>query len=62
MDERARGQGVGAALVTAAIEEARRRRSPEIELRTAPRREAANRLYQRLGFRPYESNVYVLEL
>jgi GNAT superfamily N-acetyltransferase len=62
VDEPARGQGVGEALVAAAIDEARRRGSPEIELRTAPRREAANRLYPRLGFRLYDSNVYVLRL
>ena len=62
VDEPARGQGVGAALVAAAIEEARQRGAPEIELHTSPRREAANRLYPRMGFRPYHSNVYVREL
>lgn len=62
VDERARGQGVGEALVRAAIEDARRRGAPEIELRTAPWREAANRLYPRLGFRLYDTNVYVREL
>jgi GNAT superfamily N-acetyltransferase len=62
VDEPARGQGVGEALVAAAIDEARRRGSPEIELRSAPRREAANRLYPRLGFRLHDSNVYVRQL
>jgi ribosomal protein S18 acetylase RimI-like enzyme len=62
VDEHARGQGVGEALVGAAIDEARRRGAPEIELRTAPRREAANRLYPRLGFQRYDSNVYVRKL
>jgi GNAT superfamily N-acetyltransferase len=62
VDERARGRGVGEALVAAAIDEARRRGAPEIELRTAPWRKAANRLYPRLGFQPYDSNVYVLRL
>jgi ribosomal protein S18 acetylase RimI-like enzyme len=62
VDERARGRGVGEALVSAAIDEARRLGAPELELRTAPWREAANRLYPRLGFRPYDSNVYVLDL
>ena len=62
VDVRARGRGVGEALVRAALAEARRRGAPEIELRTAPRREAANRLYPRLGFRRYDSNVYVREL
>jgi GNAT superfamily N-acetyltransferase len=62
VDEHARGRGVGEALVGAAIGEARRRGSPELELRTSPWREAANRLYPRLGFRPYDSNVYLLDL
>jgi ribosomal protein S18 acetylase RimI-like enzyme len=62
VDERARGRGVGEALVVAAIEEARRRGAPEIELRSSPSREAANRLYPRLGFRLYDSNVYLLDL
>jgi ribosomal protein S18 acetylase RimI-like enzyme len=30
-----------------------------IELTTAPEREAANRLYARLGFERRETNVYV---
>jgi ribosomal protein S18 acetylase RimI-like enzyme len=62
VDERARGRGAGEALVRAALQEARRRAAPEIELRSAPWRDAANRLYPRLGFRPYESNVYIREL
>ena len=62
VDEHARGQGAGEALVSAAIDEARRRGAPELELHTSPRREAANRLYPRLGFRPHDSNVYVRDL
>jgi ribosomal protein S18 acetylase RimI-like enzyme len=62
VDERARGLGAGEALVRAAIDDAKRRGAPEIELRTAPWREAANRLYPRLGFRPYDTNVFVREL
>lgn len=62
VDERWRGRGAGQALVTAALDEARRRGAPEIELHTSPGREAANRLYPRLGFRQYESNVYLREL
>ncbi|HYW27967.1 MAG TPA: GNAT family N-acetyltransferase [Terriglobales bacterium] len=62
VDEHARGRGAGEALVTAALDEARRRGAPEIELRTSPWREAANRLYPRLGFRRYDSNVYLLDL
>ena len=58
VDAEARGKGVGAALTSAAIEVARERGVEHLELTTAPRREAANRLYQRLGFKRRETNVY----
>jgi GNAT superfamily N-acetyltransferase len=58
VDESARGQGVGEALSAAAVEEARRRGAKDLSLTSRPFREAANRLYQRLGFQPYETNVY----
>jgi GNAT superfamily N-acetyltransferase len=56
-----RGHGVGAALVAAAIEVARERGAVTMELTTGPWREAANRLYPRLGFGRRETNVYTLE-
>ena len=62
VDAAARGRGAGAALVTAAIAVARRRGARELELSTGPWREAANRLYPRLGFRLRETNVYTLTL
>jgi len=62
VDESARGQGVGEALNTAAIEEARRRGAKNVSLTSRASREAANRLYQRLGFEPYETNLYRLKL
>ena len=58
VDERARGRGVGAALNEAALEEARRRGVKDVSLTSRPSREAANRLYQRLGFVERETNVY----
>jgi GNAT superfamily N-acetyltransferase len=58
VDDAARGQGVGEALSVAAVEEARRRGAKDLSLTSRPFREAANRLYQRLGFQPYETNVY----
>ena len=58
VDDSARGQGVGEALSMAAVEEARRRGAKDVSLTSRPSREAANRLYQRLGFQPYETNVY----
>lgn len=62
VDESARGHGVGEALNATAIEEARRRGAKDVSLTSRPAREAANRLYQRLGFQPYETNVYRYKL
>jgi ribosomal protein S18 acetylase RimI-like enzyme len=58
VDGSARGAGVGEALTNAAIEESRRRHVRSIDLTTRPSREAANRLYARLGFELRETNVY----
>lgn len=58
VDEAARGTGVGEVLTLAAIEEARRRGVRSIDLTTRPTRDAANRLYSRLGFERRETNVY----
>ena len=62
VDESARGQGVGEALNTAAVDEARRRGAKNVSLTSRPFREVANRLYQRLGFEPYDTNVYRMTL
>ena len=58
VDADARGHGVGEALNMAAIAEARSRGAITVELTSRPSREAANRLYQRLGFNVRETNVY----
>jgi ribosomal protein S18 acetylase RimI-like enzyme len=58
VDETARGAGVGAALSLAAIEEARRRHARNVDLSSRPSRQAANRLYLRLGFVERETNVF----
>ncbi|MGD0852657.1 MAG: GNAT family N-acetyltransferase [Acidimicrobiales bacterium] len=62
VDEPARGKGVGEALTNAAIEESRRRKVRSIDLTTRPSREAANRLYARLGFELRQTNVYRLSV
>jgi ribosomal protein S18 acetylase RimI-like enzyme len=62
VDESARGHGVGEALNLAAIDEARARGAKNVSLTSRPSREAANRLYQRLGFEPYETNLYRYQL
>ena len=58
VDSEARGHGVGEALNLAAIAEAKMREAITVELTSRPSREAANRLYQRLGFVARDTNVY----
>ena len=62
VDEAARGRGVGEALNRAAIERARDEGATTVDLTSRPSREAANRLYQRLGFQERSTNVYRLGL
>lgn len=58
VDSSARGHGVGEALNQAALAEARGRGAVTVDLTSRPSREAANRLYQKLGFVQRETNVY----
>src|SRR5260370_2109631 len=58
VDEAARGRGVGEALTYAAIHRARAVGARTAGLTSRPSREAANRLYQRLGFEARQTNVY----
>ena len=58
VDSSARGHGVGEALNIAAIAEANRRGAKTVDLTSRPSREAANRLYQRIGFVARDTNVY----
>ncbi|SRR6266568_8913851 len=62
VDQRVRGRGVGEALVMSCVSVARERGAAMVELQSARSREAANRLYQRLGFELRDSNVYRLKL
>jgi ribosomal protein S18 acetylase RimI-like enzyme len=62
VDEQARRQGVGEALMTAAIQLAEESGARHLNLTSRPDREAANRLYRRLGFDHRETNVYRLML
>jgi ribosomal protein S18 acetylase RimI-like enzyme len=50
----ARGQGLGAALVEAVMEEARARGLAEVRLSVVEGNERARALYERMGFRPVE--------
>ncbi len=62
VDESARGRGVGEALTRAALAQASARGARNVDLTSRPSREAANRLYRRLGFEPRDTNVYRFEL
>jgi ribosomal protein S18 acetylase RimI-like enzyme len=62
VDESARGHGVGEALNQRALDLARQRGCRTVDLTSRPSREAANRLYQRMGFELRESNLYRYDL
>ena len=59
--EDAQGRGVGEALNRRAMQIAVDRGAQTINLTSRPTREAANRLYQRLGFVARETNIYRYE-
>jgi len=59
VDEAARGQGTGEALTRRALEIAKEGGAAHVTLTSNPRREAANRLYQRMGFIRRETNAYI---
>jgi ribosomal protein S18 acetylase RimI-like enzyme len=58
VDEAYRRQGIGTALTRAALARARAAGARRVDLTSRPTREAANRLYRRLGFVQRETNVY----
>jgi ribosomal protein S18 acetylase RimI-like enzyme len=62
VDASARGKGIGAALTHKAIAVARAKGARTIDLTSRPSREAANRLYERLGFERRQTNVYRLTI
>jgi len=59
VDDAARGRGVGEALTREALELARDAGVENVHLTTRRHREAAHRLYRRLGFVQRESDVFV---
>ncbi|MFK7919804.1 MAG: GNAT family N-acetyltransferase [Ilumatobacter sp.] len=62
VDDAARGHGVGRLLNDGALERARERGAKNVSLTSRPSREAANRLYQRIGFNVRETNLYRYDL
>ena len=58
VDGAARGNGAASALVSAALSYAAEQGARTVDLTSRPDREAANRLYLRLGFEQRATNVY----
>ena len=62
VDSTARGKGLGKALMNHAFEQALEKGAKCIDLTSRPSRESANKLYQSLGYKTRETNVYRLSL
>ena len=58
VDEAARGRGIAEKLVRHALDLARHAGAKTVDLTSRPAREAANRLYPRLGFALHHTNPY----
>jgi ribosomal protein S18 acetylase RimI-like enzyme len=58
VDATVRGRWIGEALTRAGLEQARQQGAHEVNLTSRPTREAANRLYQRMGFQLRSTNLY----
>lgn len=58
VDTAERGRGIGEALTRAALDRAAQEGARTVDLTSRPSREAANRLYQRVGFVLRHSNLY----
>jgi ribosomal protein S18 acetylase RimI-like enzyme len=62
VDESARGQGVGVALTLEALRLAQEAGARTVDLTSRPSREAAGRLYERVGFEVRGSRLYRFNL
>jgi ribosomal protein S18 acetylase RimI-like enzyme len=62
VDDVSRGRGIGEALLSFAIDLARRKEAGNITLTSNPMREAANKLYLRMGFIKRDTNAYQMKL
>lgn len=61
VDESARGQGLGEKLMREALRLAKEYGTEGVMLTSNPRRVAANKLYQKMGFKRWETNLYFYE-
>jgi ribosomal protein S18 acetylase RimI-like enzyme len=62
VDTAQRGKGIGEALTREALLVAKEAGATTVDLTSRPSREAANRLYQRVGFEKRETNIYRYKL
>lgn len=58
VDQARNGRGIGRQLTEQALDLARRLGAQTVDLTSRPSREAANHLYQKVGFEQRETNVY----
>lgn len=58
IDQSQRGNGLGKELIKFAIDYSRSLKAKEVRLTSRPTRIEANKLYLKMGFTPYETNVY----
>jgi ribosomal protein S18 acetylase RimI-like enzyme len=58
VDEASRGQGIGEALVRECLRLAAEQGAERVELHSGNHRQPAIRLYQRVGFKKFETNVW----
>jgi ribosomal protein S18 acetylase RimI-like enzyme len=62
VDENATNRGVATAITRAMLDRARERGCVTVDLTSRPSREAANHVYQKVGFEPRVTNVYRFDL
>lgn len=62
VDDKHRGMGIGRKLTQKMIDVAKQKRAKTVSLTTNPAREAANAMYQKMGFFKKETNYYRINL
>ena len=62
VDKNMRGKGIGKRLTQSAIDWAKKNNIEKIDLTSSPFRIEANELYQKIGFRKRDTNVYRLDV
>jgi ribosomal protein S18 acetylase RimI-like enzyme len=62
VDRSVHGNGIGEAIVVQLLAKARELGIESVSLTCNPTREAANKMYQKLGFKKRETNVYWYDL